>query len=86
MGTISGVIGAAMVGVANGLLTLELIREKERKLWFSLYGMCIVIVYIILIPILAYFTQLFGLSSLFLLLALMLVVVAFLYIIAARAS
>ena len=86
MGTISGVIGAAMVGVANGLLTLELIREKERGLYFSLYGVCIVISYIILIPILAYFTQLFGLSSLFLLLALMLGVVAFLYIIAARAS
>ena len=86
IGTISGVIGAAMVGVANGLLTLDLIREKERDMYFSVYGMFIVISYIIFIPALAYFTHLFGLSSLFLLLTFMLAVVAFLYILAARVS
>ena len=86
VGTILGVVGAAVVGVANGLLTLELVREKERELYFSLYRIFTMIAYIILIPLLAYFTQLFGLSSLFLLLALLLVLVALLYMKEFRAS
>jgi len=81
MGTILGVIGAAIVGVANGLLSLELVNEKERSLYFSFYSLFIVLTYLILIPILSYFTQLFGLSNLFLLLTVILVIVALLYVI-----
>ncbi len=73
MGTISGVIGAAIVGVASGLLVLSLIHEKERKMYFSAYGICTAISYVIFIPFFSYFAHASGLANLFLLLALVLV-------------
>lgn len=73
MGTIVGVIGSAIVGVVSGLLTLDLIHENERRLYFSTYRVYTIISYIVLVPLFSYFAQTFGLSNLFLLLALVLV-------------
>ena len=73
MGTIVGVIGSAIVGVVSGLLTLDLIHENERSLYFSTYGVYTIMSYIVLVPLFSYFAQTFGLSSLFLLLTLVLV-------------
>ena len=75
IGTIIGVMGSAIVGVVNGLLTLDLIHENERKMYFSTYRTYTVISYIILVPLFSYFAQTFGLSNLFLLLALVLVLI-----------
>jgi len=82
MGTMSGIIGAAIVGVANGLLALELVSESERGFYFSFYSFFVIIAYLVFAPMLSYFAQIFGLSSLFLLLALILVMVTLLYVIA----
>ncbi len=84
MGTICGVIGSAIVGVANGLLTLDIVHENERRAYFSVYGVCTAASYIVLVPVLAYLANAFGLSQLFLILVLALVMMVMpLYVIIA---
>lgn len=73
MGTIVGVMGSTIVGVVSGLLTLDLVHENERNSYFSTYKVYTIISYIVLVPLFSYFAQVFGLSNLFLLLALVLV-------------
>lgn len=75
IGTIVGVIGSAIVGVVSGLLTLDIIQENERKLYFSAYRLYIIISYVVLVPLFSYFAQVFGLGKLFLLLALVLILI-----------
>jgi hypothetical protein len=75
MGTIFGVIGSAIVGVTNGLVTLDAVHEGERRLYFSTYGLSIAGSYIVLVPFLAYFAQTLGLKMLFLILALVLILI-----------
>lgn len=73
VGTLIGFIGAAIIGVAHGMLTTDLMSEDERKIYFSSYSLLIVIPYLIMIPIGSYFAQVFGLKSLFLALGLILI-------------
>jgi len=75
VGTLIGFIGAAVIGVAHGLLTADLMSENERRAYFSAYGILITIPYVIMIPLGAYAAQIYGLKSLFLLLGLILVFV-----------
>ena len=75
IGTILGVIGSSIVGVTSGLLTLDLIHENERKLYFSTYRKYTAISFVVLVPIFAYIAQAFGLSILFLVLSLVLVLI-----------
>ena len=75
MGTLLGVIGAAITGVAHGLLTADLMSEKERKVYFSEYSFLIIIPYLIIMPIGAYAAQAYGLRTLFLLLGLILTLI-----------
>jgi len=75
IGTLIGFIGAAIVGVSHGLLTIDLMSEKERKAYFSTYSLLIIIPYLVMIPLGAYAAQIYGLRILFLLLGLILALV-----------
>jgi len=72
MGTILGVIGGAITGVAQGLLTLDLINDYERKMYFESVSLFATIPFLITIPIGSYIAQIFGLKTLFLILAFLL--------------
>jgi hypothetical protein len=72
MGTILGVIGGAITGVAQGLLTLDLISDYERKIYYESVSMFSVIPMLIAIPIGSLVAQVYGLKTLFLGLSLML--------------
>jgi MFS family permease len=73
MATMIGIIGAAIVGVANGLLILDILHERDRKYYFRVSNLLITIPYIITIPIGSFIAQAFGLKTLFLVLGLTLV-------------
>jgi hypothetical protein len=75
MGTVLGVIGGAITGVAQGLLTLEIIPESEKKRYFDTVGLLVTLPFLLTIPLGAYIAQVFGLKTLFLILALMLICV-----------
>jgi MFS family permease len=72
MGTILGVIGGAINGVAQGLLVLELINDVERKIYFNFVGLLAALPLIITVPAGAYIAQTLGLQTLFLILAILL--------------
>jgi hypothetical protein len=59
------VIGAAIVGVAQGLLARKLLKEEERKLYFANLSFMITIPFIILLPLGAWIAQTYGLIILF---------------------
>ena len=73
MATMLGILGAAIVGVAHGLLILDLLHEADRRYYFRVSNLLITIPYIITIPIGSYIAQAFGLKTLFLVLGLTLV-------------
>ncbi len=73
VGTLIGFIGAAILGVAHGLLTTDLMSENERKIYFSSYSILIIIPYLIMIPLGSYLAQIYGLKNLFLVLGLILI-------------
>ncbi|KHO46659.1 MAG: Drug resistance transporter, Bcr/CflA subfamily [archaeon GW2011_AR3] len=79
MGTIVGVIGGAIAGVAHGLLINDLLHETERQNYFSSLGLLSTVPYIITAPIGAYIAYKFGLPALFLALGIVLLAVVFLY-------
>jgi len=72
MGTILGIIGGAITGVAQGLLTLDLINDYERKMYFESVNLFATIPLLITIPLGSYIAQVLGLKTLFLLLAILL--------------
>ena len=72
MGTILGIIGGAITGVAQGLLTLELINDYERKMYFESVSVFATIPLLITVPIGSYIAHTIGLKTLFLILALLL--------------
>jgi len=72
MGTILGVMGAAIVGIANGMLCAELVSREIKAGFFGVYTLLTLLPYILLIPLGAYLLNLLGISRLFLLLALVL--------------
>jgi len=73
IGTLIGLVGAAIVGVSHGLLIIEIMPESKRKIYFSAYSILITIPYLIMIPVGAYVAQIHGLKTLFLFLGLILI-------------
>jgi Na+/melibiose symporter-like transporter len=75
MGTLIGIIGASVTGVAHGLLTLEIIPEKIRQTYFGSFSLLISIPFLITTPISSYIAHIYGLRNLFLILGVMLLVI-----------
>ncbi|MDD5087150.1 MAG: hypothetical protein PHV16_05355, partial [Candidatus Nanoarchaeia archaeon] len=75
VGTLIGFIGAAIIGVAHGLITTDIMSENERKIYFSSYSILIIIPYLIIVPLGSYFAQVYGLKNLFLFLGLILALI-----------
>ena len=75
MGTLIGIIGASVTGVAHGLLTLEIIPEKIRQTYFGSFSLLISIPFLITTPIFSYIAHIYGLRNLFLILGVMLLVI-----------
>nr|MCK4929746.1 hypothetical protein [Nanoarchaeota archaeon] len=70
------VLGAAILGMSQGLLVRKLLTEAQRKLYFAALSIAVVIPFIILIPIGSWVAQAYGLVVLFKILALILLVLA----------
>ncbi len=79
MGIIIGIIGAAISGVAHGLLINDLVPELQRQEYFSSLGIFSVLPLIITIPLGAYLADAAGIETLFLVLGLILLAVVGLY-------
>ncbi len=73
MGTILGVAGAAIVGIANGMLCAELVPKDIKASFFGVYTIIIILPYLITVPLGACLVSLIGLSNIFLLLAVILI-------------
>jgi len=79
---ICSVIGAVIVGFAQGLLVRKLLDEQTRKEYFMSLGLLVSVPYLLLVPVGAWIAQAFSLTTLFLIVGLGLaVVVAPLYFI-----
>jgi len=70
IGTIIGIIGAGMVGTAQGLVALDSLKDDERVRFFNFLGAATVIAYLILIPLGSLLAYWYGMTFLFLLLVL----------------
>jgi MFS family permease len=68
-------IGGAIVGVAQGLMTLKIMSTDERKMYFAALSFVMVIPFLILVPIGGLIAQLYGLQMLFLCLSLVLALI-----------
>ncbi len=75
MATIIGVIGGSVVGVSNSILAIELISHNLRQAYFSFTNIISIPFFIVVVPILAFIANNFGLKYLFLILALILLIV-----------
>ncbi|MBS1266674.1 MAG: hypothetical protein MAG795_00642 [Candidatus Woesearchaeota archaeon] len=73
VGTIIGVIGSAIVGIAQGFLADEIIHHQLKESYFRMHGIITVIPYLITVPVGAFIAQNLGLNKLFLILSLTLV-------------
>ncbi len=70
------VLGAAILGMGQGLLIRKLLKEKQRKLYFAAVSILVVIPFIILIPLGSWVAQAYGLRLLFKVLAAVLLLIA----------
>jgi hypothetical protein len=70
------VIGAAILGMGQGLLIRKLLNEEQRKLYYAALSIAVIVPFIILIPIGSFIAQAAGLVALFKVLALMLLAIA----------
>ncbi|MBN2053151.1 MFS transporter [Candidatus Woesearchaeota archaeon] len=70
------VLGAAILGMSQGLLIRKLLNEEQRKLYFAAMSIVVIIPLIILVPIGAWMAQAYGLLSLFKILAITLLAIA----------
>ncbi len=75
MATMLGMIGANIVGIARSILTVELLKESERKEFFKVSSVLTTLPYVFFIPAGALIAQKYGLQALFLILGLSLLVV-----------
>jgi MFS family permease len=75
IGTIIGIFGGAIVGTAQGLLILDVLKEEERMSFFRFNSSVTVLPYIIGIPLGCLAVQSLGMQNFFLILSLTLVVV-----------
>lgn len=67
------VIGASILGVAQGLLARKLLNEYERKVYFESLGLSSILPFLIFIPICSIFAHFYGLELLFKVMIIMLV-------------
>jgi hypothetical protein len=74
--TALGIIGAAILGMGQGLLVRKLLREEQRGLYYAVLGVGVIIPFLVMIPAGAYFASAYGLTFLFKVLALVMVAVA----------
>jgi MFS family permease len=72
MGTILGVTGAAIVGIANGMLSAELMPKNMKGDFFGAYTMLTILPYIITVPLGAFLVHQVGISKMLLFLAIIL--------------
>jgi hypothetical protein len=80
IGTLVGICGAAVVGTAQGLLTMDLLKDEERMRFFRFNAAATVLPYVIGIPMASWLLQIVGMQKFFLALSLTLcLVVAPLY-------
>ena len=70
------VLGAAILGMSQGLLIRKLLNEEQRKLYFAALSIAVIIPFLILIPIGAWVAQFYGLVTLFKVLAIVLLAIA----------
>jgi hypothetical protein len=70
------VLGAAILGMGQGLLIRKLLNEEQRKLYFAALSIAVIIPFIILIPIGSWLAQAYGLLVLFKVLSLILLAIA----------
>lgn len=70
------VLGAAILGMGQGLLIRKLLNEEQRKLYFAALSIAVIIPFIILIPIGSWIAQTAGLIALFKVLSVMLLLIA----------
>ena len=70
------VLGAAILGVSQGLLIRKLLTEAQRKLYFAAFSIGVVVPFIILIPLGSWVAQTFGLAVLFRVIAFILLILA----------
>lgn len=70
------VLGAAILGVSQGLLVRKLLTEHLRRLYFAALSLAVIIPFIILIPLGSWLAQTYGLIILFKVLATILLVLA----------
>ncbi|MBW2990252.1 hypothetical protein KY348_00955 [Candidatus Woesearchaeota archaeon] len=70
------ILGAAILGVSQGLLVRKLLTENLRKLYFAALSLAVIIPFIILIPIGSWIAQAYGLVLLFKILAFVLLLLA----------
>ncbi|MFC1648191.1 MFS transporter [Nanoarchaeota archaeon] len=76
------VLGAAIIGVSQGMLVGKLLRVDERRVYFSTASMAAILPFIILLPIGSWYAQMHGLVPLFKILAgVLVIIVAPLYIV-----
>lgn len=59
------IIGSAILGMAQGLLALRLLSNRERKMYFSALGLVIIIPFILLVPLGAYIAEAIGIRTLY---------------------
>ncbi|MEM4261074.1 MAG: MFS transporter [Candidatus Woesearchaeota archaeon] len=62
---IFSIIGSAILGMAQGLLALRLLSNKERKMYFSALSLVIIIPFILLVPLGAYIAEAVGIQTLY---------------------
>ncbi|MFH1589501.1 MAG: hypothetical protein ABIB43_02960 [archaeon] len=70
------IIGASILGMAQGFFTGKLLSDAERKVYFSFVGVAVSLPLLVLVPVGAYIAQVFGLVLLFKILIATLVLVA----------
>lgn len=75
IGILLGVMGSAIVGIAQGFLAMELLPLRLRESYFNINSIFVTLPYLILVPAGSYFGQIQGLRKLFLSLGVMLLVV-----------
>jgi len=76
VGNALSVLGAAILGMSQGLLIRKLLNEEQRKIYFAAMSIAVIIPFIILIPIGSWLAQTYGLVALFKILALILLAIA----------
>ena len=75
VGILLGMMGSAIVGLAQGFLAMEILPEKLRESYFSINTFFVTLPYLITVPAGGYLGQIMGLRKLFLVLSLMLIII-----------